>query len=66
MKTKQLETPTTLSASPYNGGFHLPAYDWNKQSRNLVTNGGKFSLNSVQTFDSKGMPKDAKNDNNDR
>lgn len=65
MKTKQLETPVSLSESPYEGGFHLPAYDWNKQSRNMPKNGGNYTARSVQTFDYKGNPCDADSDRND-
>lgn len=65
MKTQKLETPSTLSTSPYKGGFHLPAYDWKKQSRNMPKNANNHTYNSTQTFDNKGNPKDAQSDNND-
>lgn len=60
MKTQELETPESLSESPAIQEFHLPAYDWNKQSRNTPMNG--TTINSVQTYDFKGNPCDARSD----
>ena len=57
--------PLTLSDEPSTTEFHLPTYDWNKQTRHDTIVAGKSTLNSIQTFDSKGHPKDSQNDNND-
>lgn len=60
-----LKSPTDLSENPSTAEFPLPAYDWNKQTRHDTIVAGKFTQNSIQTFDYKGQPKDAQNDNND-
>jgi len=60
-----LETPATLAQHPSLHEFPLPAYDWNKQTRHDTIVAGKQTVNSVQTFDSYGKPRDAQNDNND-
>jgi len=63
---KTLETPASLSREPSKSEFHLPAYDWNKQSRNITKNAGsRFTVGSQQTFNSSGQPCDSKNDSND-
>lgn len=59
------KTPTDLSESPSTTSFHLPAYDWKKQTRHDTIVAGKFTANSIQTFDYKGTPNDSRSDNND-
>ncbi len=61
----RMTTPTTLSEQPSTSEFHLPAYDWNKQTRHDTITAGKHTFNSIQTFDGKGQPKDSQNDSND-
>jgi hypothetical protein len=61
---KTLETPVSLSREPSKSEFHLPAYDWNKQSRNTPSN--SLTYNSVQTFASNGQPCDAKSEYDDK
>ncbi len=58
-------TPADLSQTPSTTEFHLPAYDWNKQTRHDTIIAGSYTSNSVQTFDYHGKPNDSKNDNND-
>jgi hypothetical protein len=60
-----LKSPVELSESPSTTEFPLPAYDWNKQTRHDTIAAGKYTFNSLQTFDNKGAPKDSQNDNND-
>jgi hypothetical protein len=60
-----LKSPIELSESPSTAEFPLPAYDWNKQTRHDTIVAGKYTFNSLQTFDHKGMPKDSQGDNND-
>jgi hypothetical protein len=62
---KTLQTPTKLSESPSTMEFKLPAYDWKKQTRHDTIVAGKYTSASLQTFDSKGQPKDSQSDNND-
>lgn len=59
-----LKSPIKLSESPSTSDFPLPAYDWNKQTRH-DTIVASYTSNSLQTFNSKGQPSDAKSDNND-
>ncbi len=61
---KTLETPVSLSSEPSKAEFHLPAYDWNKQSRNIPSM--SYTSNSTQTFDNNGQPCDAKNEYDDK
>lgn len=58
-------TPADLSQAPSTTEFHLPAYDWNKQTRHDTIITGSYSTNSVQTFNHKGQPNDSRSDNND-
>ena len=60
-----LKSPVELSDSPSTTEFPLPAYDWNKQTRHDTIVAGKYTSASIQTFDSKGQPKDSQSDNND-
>ncbi len=60
-----LKSPVELSESPSTTNFPLPAYDWSKQTRHDTIVAGKYTSNSIQTFDYKGQPQDAQNDNND-
>jgi len=60
-----MQTPLTLSDEPSTAEFHLPAYDWNKQTRHDTIVAGKYTTNSTQTFDMRGRPHDSKSDNND-
>jgi hypothetical protein len=60
-----LKSPVELSESASTTEFPLPAYDWNKQTRHDTIVAGKYTSNSLQTFDSKGQPKDSQSDNND-
>ena len=60
MKTQTLETPDSLGEAPAFQQFELPAYDWNKQSRNSPV--CSMTWNSTQTFDWKGNPCDARSD----
>jgi hypothetical protein len=62
---KTLQTPTKLSESTSTMEFKLPAYDWKKQTRHDTIVAGKYTSASLQTFDSKGQPKDSQSDNND-
>ena len=62
---KTMQTPQTLRESPSKTEFHLPAYDWNKQTRHDTIVAGGWTSNSLQTFDSNGQPKDAQMDDND-
>jgi len=57
--------PLTISEEPSTTNFHLPAYDWNKQTRHDTIVAGKFTASSIQTYDHRGQPKDSQNDNND-
>ena len=60
MKTQTLETPDSLGQAPAMQEFELPAYDWNKQSRNSPM--CYITSNTTQTFDYKGNPCDAQSD----
>ena len=60
-----LKSPVELSESPSTSEFPLPAYDWNKQTRHDTIVAGKWTANSIQTFDHKGQPNDSQQDNND-
>ena len=62
---KAMQSPSTLCENPSTTEFHLPAYDWNKQTRHDIIATGKHTFNSLQTFDSSGKPKDSQNDHND-
>jgi hypothetical protein len=62
---KPIQTPVTLSENPSITEFPLPAYDWKKQTRHDTIIAGKYTGNSVQTFDNSGKPRDATGDNND-
>jgi hypothetical protein len=62
---KALKSPIELSESASTTEFPFPAYDWNKQTRHDTIIAGRYTVNSIQTFDNKGLPKDAKSDNND-
>ncbi len=62
---KTMQNPLTLSDQPSTTEFHFPAYDWNKQTRHGTIVAGTVTSNTIQTFDNKGQPSDAKNDNND-
>jgi hypothetical protein len=45
----------------------VPEYDWKRQQRWDANSpvGGKYTGNSVQTFDSQGKPNDSRSDSND-
>jgi hypothetical protein len=60
-----LKTPAGLSQSPSTTPCPLQAYDWKKQTRYETIVAGKYTVNSIQTFDSYGKPKDAQSDSND-
>ncbi len=62
---KDMQSPLALGENPSTTEFPLPAYDWNKQTRHDIIAAGKWTANSLQTFDSKGQPKDSQNDHND-
>ncbi len=62
---KVMQSPLALSENPSTTEFHLPAYDWNKQTRHDIIAAGKYTCNSQQTFDTRGQPKDSQNDHND-
>jgi hypothetical protein len=60
-----LQTPSTLSEKPSTAAISLSPYDWDKQTRIDTVTAGKFTSNSVQTFNSQGKPYDATSDSND-
>ena len=60
-----INTPITLSEQPSAAEFPLPSYDWKEQIRHHTIIAGRYTANSVQTFDSQGRPKDSTSDNND-
>lgn len=62
---KTMDSPLALCDAPSTTEFHLPAYDWNKQTRHETIVAGKFTSSSIQTFDHNGKPKDSQSDNND-
>ena len=62
---KTMQSPVDLSESPSALSFHLPAYDWNSQTRHPTIIAGRYTSSSLQTFDSKGQPKDSQSDSND-
>lgn len=58
--------PTDLAIAPRTNEIEVPVYDYNKQSRwDEPLKMGKYTSASLQTFDSKGQPKDSQADNND-
>jgi hypothetical protein len=65
MQTMIKQTPLTLSENPSTTEFKPPAYDWKKQTRHDTIVAGKYTQNSIQTYDNKGQPKDSQSDNND-
>jgi hypothetical protein len=59
-------TPSKISVKPNVMPLVVPEYDFEGQSRwDIFGMAGNFTVNSIQTFDSKGQPHDAQNDNND-
>lgn len=59
-------TPTDLARSVRGAPMSMPSpYDWNRQQRNDTVYAGKYTNESMQTFDNKGQPKDSKGDSND-
>ena len=58
-------SPMTLAQAPSAEAVELPDYDWQTQSRGSTLIAGKYTSGSIQTFDSKGNPKDSKSDQND-
>lgn len=61
----QMIAPNSLASRPVSQGFHVPPYNWNTQSRGNILMAGRYTGSSVQTFDSRGKPKDSNSDNND-
>lgn len=62
-----LLTPGMLAEHGVTVEVPVPEYDWKRQQRwdeNMPV-AGKYTSNSIQTFDHKGKPHDAQNDNND-
>ena len=60
-------TPRMLAEHGVTADVPVPDYDWKRQQRwneNMPV-AGKYTGNSIQTFDNKGQPNDAKSDNND-
>jgi hypothetical protein len=62
---KKLQNPVTLGETPSKTQFQVPKYDWRNQTRHITSLAGRYTGNSLQTFDSKGQPKDSRSDNND-
>jgi hypothetical protein len=63
----ELLTPSALAKSTPVKPLEVPSYDWDKQQRweDRTIYAGKYTVNSIQTFDSQGKPRDSQNDNND-
>lgn len=62
---KKMQNPMTLSDQPSTTSYEMPGYDWNKQTRNDKFLAGRHTVNSIQTFDGNGHPKDSQSDDND-
>ena len=63
---KTLESPLTLASPPSTFAETAPEYRWDEQRRyGDIVAGTKFTSNSQQTFDNKGLPKDANSDRSD-
>ena len=59
-------TPSILAITPNVRPIVVPAYDFNRQTRwNGEIMAMAYTVNSIQTFDNSGRPKDAKSDSND-
>ena len=59
-------TTSMISLKPNVLPISAPDYDFDRQNRwQETTIMGKFTSNSVQTFDGQGKPKDSTSDNND-
>jgi hypothetical protein len=59
-------TPTDLARSVRGASIPTPApYDWERQQRDDTVYAGLQTLNSVQTFDNAGKPRDSVSDRND-
>lgn len=59
-------TPSQLAIEPNVMPLVVPNYDFEKQSRwDGTLMAGSYTNNSIQTFNSKGQPADAKSDNTD-
>ena len=56
-----LLTPVDLAVAPTRSELHLPEYNWKKQTRVDTIIAGT-TMNTKQTFDHKGMPKDNTSD----
>ena len=57
-------TPSRISVVPNVLSIVVPEYNFENQSRGTLI-ASKYTAASLQTFDSKGQPKDSKSDNND-
>ena len=59
-------TPSILSRPVPSIQADVPSYNWTEQRLQQDSPlAGKFTWNTMQTFDSKGLPNDSKGDNND-
>jgi hypothetical protein len=59
-------TPSQLSIKPNIKQIVVPEYDFDNQIRwHTPVMAGRYTYNSIQTFDNKGQPRDAQSDNND-
>lgn len=59
-------TPSQLSVKPNVMPLMAPDYDFAGQNRwDGTLMAGKYTANSVQTFDHNGNPRDSQSDNND-
>lgn len=65
--SQSLLTPSLIAERCVAVELPVPEYDWLRQQRWDGTGpvAGKYSGNSVQTFNSKGQPNDSRSDNND-
>ena len=59
-------TPSSLAVAPHVMEIVVPPYDFNTQSRPIAPlSFGKYTMGSIQTFNTQGKPNDKAGDSND-
>jgi len=60
-----VKTPANLARKVSSREIQVAPYDWKRGRRGDETTMGRYTANSIQTFDPFGKPRDAQSDNND-